>query len=76
MVVLCAAYFVTFVIRFYERSVSTKKHEELIYKNSPKAQMTRLVSFGPVFVVAAFPAMYFIIRLYERSVGTKKNMKN
>ena len=38
--------------------------------------MTRLASFGPIFVVAAHPVVYFIIRngIYNKTlVSIKKN---
>ena len=36
-------------------------------KNSPRAQMMRLASFGPVFVVAGFPVVYIIDTLIIRA---------
>ena len=49
-------------------------------KNSPMAQTTHLVSFGPVFVVSAHPIAYFVFKniyiLYNISSYSKKRRKN
>ena len=44
----------------------TIKHER---KHSPRVQTTRLVSFGPIFVVAALLVMYFIVVIVVVVVG-------
>jgi hypothetical protein len=37
--------------------------------------MTRLASFGPLFVVAALPAVYSVNRIYETLVSIKKTQR-
>ena len=53
-----------------------KKHEILKKKYSPRAQTTRLASFGPVFVIAALPGMYFAKTLHGTLVSVEENTKN
>ena len=43
-------------------------------KYSPRAQMTRLASFEPVFVVPAFPVAYFDSGTLSQPIYLKKDL--
>ena len=43
--------------------------KEIIKKHSPRVQMTRLASFGPIFVVAALLVVYFVVVIVVVVVG-------
>ena len=54
------------LIKTYIYNKSSVNNERKPKKNSPRAQTTRLASFGPVLIVSAYPVAFFVISWYQK----------